>query len=272
MSKIEWTNETWNPATGCSKVSAGCTNCYMFRDWKRLSANPKTVYFNRKPTDIQTHDDRLSQPLRWKRPRRIFVNSMSDLFHKDIPFNFIDRVFFSMHQASQHTFQILTKRPERMREFFESNNTMKTFHSLPNVWLGVSVEDQKTADERIPLLLKTPAAIRFISYEPALGPVDFTHMDVEKAGDKEWCWINSLTGKHTDMGRPCPPVPTLDWVIAGGESGPLGVARWSDPKWFRSLRDQCKAGDVPFFMKQMTRKTTIPGDLLIRQYPSNKNG
>ena len=194
--KIEWTKgddgtpgATWNPVTGCSKVSQGCKNCYALRDWPRLSApRPKpNIYTGREFTDVQCHPERLDQPLRWTKPRRIFVNSMSDLFHPDVPFEFIIEVFARMALAQQHTFQILTKRPKRMLDFLTTENFyqertikgkawqilgayrnrnyssfgMKAPWPLPNVWLGVSVEDQATADERIPLLLETPAAVRW---------------------------------------------------------------------------------------------------------------
>jgi len=280
MSKIEWTDETWNPTTGCSKVSAGCANCYMFREWPRLAGNPKTDYYGREPTDVQTHDKRLDQPLRWKKPRMIFVNSMSDLFHEDIPFKFVDKVFAAMALTPHHTYQVLTKRPERMVEYLSQvtlermalsvpkamwkiskqianaailgNKTLKRKRCswpLPNVWLGVSVEDQKTADERIPLLLSTPVAIRFVSYEPALGPISIEPYMPNKL------WNDLETWRQ----------PELSWIIVGGESGPK--ARPSHSDWFRSVRDQCKVSGVPFFMKQMTKKAEIPQDLLIREYP-----
>ena len=220
-SKIEWTNETWNPVTGCSKVSEGCKHCYAEREWARLSANPKTVYHGRKFTDVMFHPERLDQPLRWKKPRMIFVNSMSDLGHESIPLDFTDRVFGYMNMCRRHTFQILTKRPKRLREVVLHALDEEGLSVFPNVWLGVSVEDQETADERIPLLLETPAAVRFVSYEPALGPVDLSR------------WVIH---------------PRLDWVIAGGESGPK--ARPSHPDWFRTVRDQCQAAGVPFFFKQ----------------------
>lgn len=219
--KIEWTNATWSPVTGCSKVSEGCKHCYAEREWARLSANPKTVYHGRKFTDVMFHPERLDQPLRWKKPRMIFVNSMSDLGHESIPLDFTDRVFGYMNMCRRHTFQILTKRPKRLREVVLHALDEEGLSVFPNVWLGVSVEDQETADERIPLLLETPAAVRFVSYEPALGPVDLSR------------WVIH---------------PRLDWVIAGGESGPK--ARPSHPDWFRAVRDQCQAAGIPFFFKQ----------------------
>ncbi len=190
---IAWTDATWNPVTGCSKVSQGCKNCYAEREWGRLSANPKAMaYYGRAFTDIACHEDRLDQPLRWKKPRMIFVNSMSDLFHEDVPDDFIDRVFAVMALAENHTFQVLTKRPERMLRWFDPGfdnrehavgQAMREIAAarggddaglpewpLPNVWLGVSVEDHATADERIPLLLQAPAAVRWVSAEPLIGP------------------------------------------------------------------------------------------------------
>ena len=234
-SKIEWTDSVWNPVTGCSKVSQGCKNCYALREWPRLSANSQTVYFGRKFTDVMRHPERLEQPLRWTKPRMVFVNSMSDLFHESIDFDFTAQVFEVISQSPRHTFQVLTKRPERALEFFGGTSGMGLSQEpLPNLWLGVSAEDQETADERIPLLLETPAAVRFVSYEPALGPVNL-----------------GLYLSRDNM-FPIPgfrdPLPGINWVIAGGESGPK--ARPAHPDWFRSARDQCDAARVSFFFKQ----------------------
>jgi protein gp37 len=222
--KIEWTDETWNPVTGCTKVSQGCKNCYA----ERIFARP---YPGRAFTDVRTHADRLDQPLRWKQPRRIFVNSMSDLFHEDIPDDFIFDVFGIMEKAHWHTFQVLTKRPARMLELL--GEPVEAGEKAPpsNIWWGVSAEDQATADERILLLQQTTAAVRFLSCEPLLGPIDLTpHLQVGTRGSD---------GKVR---------PDIHWVIAGGESGPK--ARPSHPDWFRSLRDQCATAGVPFFFKQ----------------------
>jgi protein gp37 len=213
-SKIEWTDATWNPVTGCTKVSAGCKNCYAERTMKRFQPD-------RSFTDVQLHPERLEQPLHWSRPRSVFVNSMSDLFHPDVPFEFVDKVFQQMYAAYWHMYQILTKRPERMLEF---HRTVGAY--LPNVWLGVSCEDQKTADERIPLLLDMPAALRFVSCEPLLGSIDL----------RRYIYPHGI-----------------GWVIVGGESGPH--ERPTHPDWVRSLRDQCvtampAGGPVPFFFKQ----------------------
>ena len=227
-SGIEWTDATWNPVTGCSKVSAGCKHCYAERDWARLSANPKTVYYGRKFTDVRCHPERLweNSPGRWEKPRRVFVNSMSDLFHPDVPFEFIDDVFEFINCSPMHIFQILTKRPERMLEYFARYGTL--IADMDHVWLGVSVEDQAAADERIPLLLESPAAVRWISAEPLLGPVDLSNHLA--------CMCGMCGGEH------------LDWVVVGGESGPK--ARPMHPQWARDLRDQCAAASVPFLFKQ----------------------
>lgn len=262
-SHIEWTEATWNPVTGCTKVSQGCKNCYAERDWQRLSKNPTAkAYYGRKFTNVQCHPERLDQPLRWRKPRRIFVNSMSDLFHPDVPFGFVDQVFAVMALAPQHTFQILTKRPERMREYLAERLTGELKHVYleaawnrlgldpprvmywphPNVWLGVSVEDQATADERIPPLLQTPAAVRFLSCEPLLGAINLEELPSASGIGRH---LDSLS-KADDPGAIIPH--QIDWVIAGGESGPR--ARPAHPDWFRSLRDQCQAAGVPFFFKQ----------------------
>ena len=224
MSKtnISWTDETWNPVTGCTKVSPGCKNCYAERMWIRLSAK-NMPYAGRAFTDVQCHHDRLQQPLKWRKPRMVFVNSMSDLFHEDVPFEFVSEVFIAMLENQQHTFQILTKRPERMRQFV---NEWGFDYPLPNVWLGVSAEDQQTANERIPILLQTPAAVRFVSAEPLLGPID-------------------LREAHYSKER----LPRVDWVIVGGESGPK--ARKCDTGWMVSIARQCELNNVPIFIKQM---------------------
>jgi len=273
-SKIEWTDTTWNPITGCSKVSEGCRNCYA-------ESYANRFWGDRKFTDVQCHEDRLDQPLRWKKPRRVFVNSMSDLFHPDVPDEFIDAVFGRISACPHHTFQILTKRPERMQKFMsnlDESFTGEFYKAFPNVWLGVSAEDQKTADERIPILLKTPAAVRFVSYEPALGPVDFMkkrclHHDREffaSNEEHEFCQLcvdNGFTltsGNKLWMGDEM--ISGIDWIIMGGESGPN--ARPMHPDWARSVRDQCQEANVAFFMKQMSKKAQIPDDLFIREFPN----
>lgn len=256
----------WNVVTGCTKVSAGCKNCYAEgianRFWTNQIFEEKLptgslLRRGRKFTDVQLHEDRLEQPLRWKKPRMIFVNSMSDLFHEDVPFEFIEKTWDVMFDTEQHTYQILTKRPERMLEFttwMREKRLRETAYK--NIWLGVSVEDQKTADERIPILLETPAAVRWISAEPLLAPIDLTFIEVDK---KEHGGFNALyDGGKDSWGR-------LDWVVCGGESG--SKKRPFNCNWARSLRDQCKAANVPFFMKQVDKVRPIPEDLQIREYP-----
>lgn len=248
-SKIEWTDATWNIVTGCSKVSQGCKNCYAERGWARLSANPKTVYYGRKFTDVKCHPERLDQPIRWKKPRRIFVNSMSDLFHECVPFDFIADVFWVMRCSKNHVFQILTKRPERMLEFYDFAKT--SFWPLPNVWIGVSVEDQETADERIPLLRDTPAAVRWLSMEPLLGQVDLSSIlnqcDRVRCGLQDDPLAAALLNQGIASGN-ADAIRYIDWVVVGGESGPN--ARPTHPDWVRSIRDECLAANVPFFFKQ----------------------
>jgi protein gp37 len=248
---IEWTDATWNPVRGCSIVSKGCTNCYAMKQAHRSSGAGGAYEGLTKLTKggpvwtgaIRELPELLDQPLRWQRPRRIFVNSMSDLFHEDVHGDFIDEVLDVIRRCNYggvgHTFQILTKRAARMHDF------MKYYQPLPNLWLGVSVEDQAAAEERIPLLLQTPAAVRWISAEPLLGPIDLlqiTHHFTALSHEV----FNSLYKKEPlNRGQ---PRPRLDWVVAGGESGP--GARPMHPDWARSLRDQCAAAGVAFFFKQ----------------------
>ena len=338
---IEWTDETWNPVTGCTKVSAGCKNCYAERDWARLASNPKVpAYYGRRFQDVQTHSDRLGLPLRWNKPRRVFVNSMSDLFHEDVHDSFIDRVMGAMWLCAflgkGHAFQVLTKRAERMRSYFDVDHTVAwTDHAVhlafeaglrsrwpkpdeltqllhnfitehrgvnPALWLGVSVEHQDAADQRIGDLLHVRAAIRFLSMEPLLGPVtiarwlrpwtcsdcqyhghmgesgpsrcdacdEATHYDADSGSDK--CpACGRIDAEADDIGMTCPRCghaqswsedagfhfpsdgdredqSLIDWVIAGGESGP--AARPTDPAWVRALRDECREAGAAFFFKQ----------------------
>lgn len=273
---IEWTDATWNPVTGCSKVSQGCKHCYAEREWPRMT-RLVPAYAGREFTDVRTHADRLDQPLRWKKPRMIFVNSMSDLFHPDVPLEFIDKVFAVMALAPQHTFQVLTKRPDRMKEILYRigvlveaakhgdfciadafpNIATSLAHPqgekrwpLPNVWLGVSVEDQAAADERVPLLLETPAAVRWISAEPLLGPVELDNIEFEPGNFinaldlEEWNGLEDSPEVQESLGKGA----LIDWVVVGGESGPK--ARPMHPDWARILRDQCATAGVPFLFKQ----------------------
>lgn len=247
--KIEWATHTWNPVTGCTKVSAGCKNCYAERMVERFGG--KIHGYGDDGEDapfghVMLHHSRLDEPLRWRNPRRVFVCSMSDLFHEAVPNSFRHAVFATMAECRAHTFMVLTKRPERMArmlaDWVQSGLILRSGFGavVPNVWLGVSVEDQATADERIPLLLETPAAVRFVSYEPALGPVDFTAIEVGN-GDA-FCPMSH----NEDGDELCHP--GIDWLICGGESGP--GARPMHPDWARSARDQCQAAGVPFFFKQ----------------------
>jgi protein gp37 len=208
-SAIEWTEATWNPVTGCTKISAGCKHCYAERMSRRLQAMGKPHYSG--GFRLAIHEDALTIPFRWRSPRLIFVNSMSDLFQEDVPLEFIQKVFQVMVACPQHTFQILTKRPHIAADFATA---------LPwpsNVWLGTSVEDRRVL-ERIDYLRRVPAAVRFLSVEPLLGPI------------------------------PELPLFDIDWVIVGGESGP--GARPMERDWVRQIRDRCVTRGVPFFFKQ----------------------
>lgn len=310
-SKIEWTERTWNPVVGCSKVSEGCRNCYAIRGAWRMQHNPNervasayngTAYKGHGGTlgwtgHVNLLNERLTMPFRWK-DGRVFVNSQSDLFHPQVPFEFIDLVMLVMALNPQLTFQILTKRPERMVEYFWQGRLSDALNNqlvwgfdefcidslefsprlkaagwktemcplnginedcvavyegpipLPNLWLGVSVEDQASADERIPLLLQTPAAVRWVSAEPLLGPVTLKVPEVGTPPTGEF-WNDGWIA-NPDEGddwkywgfREC----GIRWVVVGGESGP--GARPMHPDWARSLRDQCVTSRVPFFFKQ----------------------
>jgi protein gp37 len=237
-SAIEWTEATWNPVTGCDRVSEGCDHCYAQTLAKRLKAMGSSRY--QRDGDSRTsgpgfgvtlHPDQLTLPMRWRAPRTVFVNSMSDLFHDDVPSDFIADVFRTMAATPSHTYQVLTKRPGRMASLlarWQWSSELADLVELPNVWLGTSVENQRWATVRVPKLVETPAAVRFLSCEPLLGPVD-----LETA------------------------LPHLDWVIVGGESGP--GCRPMDPDWARSLRDQCGAAGVPYFFKQWGGRTPKAG-------------
>lgn len=208
-SRIEWTDVTWNPTTGCSKISAGCKFCYAETMARRLNAMGVEKYAD--GFSLAVHEDALDAPLRWAKPRTVFVNSMSDLFHRDVPDAFISRVFQIMVECPRHNFQVLTKRAGRLE---------RIGRKLPwsrNVWMGVSVEDDRQL-QRIDCLRSTGAAIKFLSLEPLIGPLPRLNLD------------------------------GIDWVIVGGESGPK--ARPMDPSWVLSIRDQCKREGVPFFFKQ----------------------
>lgn len=251
-SNIEWTDKTWNPVTGCTKVSPGCVNCYAETMHKRLHGMGAKGYEHGFGT-VMCHDDALDRPLHWRKPLRVFVNSMSDLFHPDVPFEFIAKVFMVAAMTQQHDYQILTKRTERMSEvcrakpwfakLVRSNKGHEfccSYGVLPNVWLGTSCEDQKRLDERVPHLLRTPAAVRFLSLEPLLGPI------------------------------PRLPLSGINWVIVGGESGP--GRRPMEIEWLESIVEHCKAASVPVFVKQDNghkpgMQGRIPDRLWLKEFP-----
>jgi protein gp37 len=237
MTKIEWTDESWNPITGCNKISLGCKFCYAERMAKRLVG--RCGYPTNDPFKVTLHPDRLEQPLRWRKNRKVFVCSMGDLFHNDVPEDYIAKIFAVMRQGRQHVFQILTKRPERMLRYFSTHAEPE-----PWIWLGVSVEDQDAADHRIPFLLRMPKSIKFVSVEPLLGPVDLCH--IQHNGEFE---VNALTGDHGVL-RPLRgrSEKTINWVIVGGESGP--GARPMNPHWALRIKNQCVNNNIPFFFKQ----------------------
>ena len=302
--RIEWAEVVWNPITGCTLISEGCQNCYARRMANRLRG--RCGYPADDPFKVTLHKDRLEEPLRWKKPRRVFVCSMGDLFHEDVPFEFIASVFGVMANSLQNTYMVLTKRPQRMKEFFDwlylsaasyyardhrtvsyDDDRINVFimkiaseyginldfmrkWPLFNVWLGVTAENQARADERIPILLQMPAAVRFVSVEPMLGPLDIYR----------WlrCHICSNNGSYynpnSDEVEECHICSSedpslLDWVICGGETGP--GARPVHPDWVRSLRNQCQDAGVPFFFKQwgewagITEGGVHPGDVCISE-------
>ena len=260
---IQWCDATWNPITGCSRVSKGCEHCYAETlAAGRLRHHPSraglTDENGRWNGVVRLNKEWLWQPLGWRKPRRIFVVAHGDLFHERVPDKWIDGIFSVMSLAPQHVFQVLTKRPARMREYIKKAASSGIMWPLPNVWLGTSVEDQKTADERIPALLETPAVVRWLSAEPLLGPIDF-----HKAP------FGFLHSGHIVPANKSGRYEQIEWVVVGGESGP--GYRPMDPDWARSIRDQCRLAGVPFFMKQMAGKTEIPADLMIREYPKGGN-
>jgi len=292
---IEWADATWNPITGCSVVSPGCANCYAMRlAGGRLRHHPTraglTVWTKAGPVwtgEVRLNDAVLDQPLRWRRPRRIFVCAHGDLFHEAIPDEWIDSVFSVMARAPRHVFLVLTKRPARMRHYI--NDTREIWHTSwgagdalstthipwrwPHVWLGVSVENQRTADERIPMLLATPAARRWISAEPLLGPVDLRYLQPGEPATE----IDALAGTHGVLRPHRGRCKSLDWVVVGGESGPR--ARQCDVQWARDIVRTCAATGTPCFVKQLgsnsdyraTKKGADPmewpADLRVRQWP-----
>ena len=241
QSKIQWTDATWNIARGCSKVDADCKYCYMYR--QSLNGTRYT------PDQVIRTKTVFKMPLELKTPSRIFTSSLTDFFHPDID-SYRHEAWEIIRKCPQHTFQILTKRPERIIQCLPED----WGEGWANVWLGTSVGSQKAADVRVPFLLKAPSKTRFLSIEPLHAEINLTHMDVELSGDKDWCFINCLTGQHYDMGRPCTPVPTLDWVIVGGESGNENGKykyRHCEIKWIEKIVQDCQFNDIPIFVKQM---------------------
>ena len=301
-SKIEWLDggASWNPITGCTPISEGCANCYA-KTMAETRLRGMFGYDKEDPFKITFHEDKVTQPLKWKRPRKIFVCSMGDLFHDDVKNWQIVRVFCAIGLAQQHTFLILTKRPERMKHYMEKFNPK-------NVWIGVTAENQRTADERIPILLDTPAAKRFVSVEPMLEAMNIfnyicpgtkVHMSISVDGALR---NKTFSGFQFDDGRQMTRAEAkkqleklqaqgikaigsnkcdnfdpsegckghkkviLDWVICGAETGQN--ARPMDLIWARDLRNQCAAVNVPFFFKKAgPNNIPIPDDLMIREYP-----
>ena len=327
QTKIEWTNATWNPITGCSVVSAGCTNCYAMRlagTCLRHHPSRKDLTILRGGNHVWNGEVRfneywLDQPLKWSDPRMIFVCAHGDLFHEAVPFEWIDQVFAVMALCPQHTFQVLTKRPMRVLEYFGTKETgdgttaqarvwslledpgtfvdeqcalVKYWQQrsvdvatnvnqwpLPNVWIGVSIEHQQAAHDRIGPLMMIPAEKRFLSIEPLLEEVDlddirpvseFSYQDRDPFPLQGFA-VRAAARHYADSENADRIyMPKLDWVIVGGESGPKH--RTFDPDWARLIRDQCKDHNIPFFMKQMGGRTKkecqdIPKDLMIRQFP-----
>lgn len=314
---IEWTEFNWNPLSGCSRKSAGCENCYAEKMTKRLAAMGLEKYqgllneqgrFN---GVIKFSENDLLAPLKRKKPTTYFVNSMSDLFHEKVKDEWLDKAFAVMALTPQHTYQILTKRPERMREyltnaakwpdlhtrFHETAKHLVGYHApvrrainredlpLKNVWLGVSVEDQKTADERIPLLLETPAAVHWLSMEPLLEHIDLEHIrwtdeDAEIRLDARtgevWCENSDSPSAYSNDSE-----ARIEWAVIGGESGP--GARPCNIAWIRSIVGQCKGAGVPVFYKQGGSSNAcqhskkggcydcFPADLKIREFPHGTN-
>lgn len=277
---IEWTERTWNPLRGCSRISDGCRNCYAERMAARFSG-PGEPFANviqdgKWSRRVELVKAKLEEPLRWRKPCRVFVNSMSDLFHESVQFDWIERIWGVMAACPQHTFQILTKRPLSMYHCVSQISNSR--RPLQNVWLGVSVEDQDAASVRLPCLLKTPAAVRFVSVEPLLGPVDLYY------------WLPTLEiERESGISR-----LLLNWVIVGGESGP--GARPCRLEWIRSIVSQCAVANVPCFVKQLgttwvrdgwqmghaigeawvhskgNDPAHWPADLNVRQYPEVVDG
>jgi protein gp37 len=291
-SAIEWTQATWNPVTGCDRISPGCQHCYALTLARRLKAMGQAKYQadGRPPTSgpgfgVALHPHTLGEPRRWRRPRRIFVCSMADLFHARVPDAFIAQVFATMAATPQHTYQVLTKRPGRMARLLGSDafpqavfdHTVAAHGAtsltwpLSNVWLGTSVEDQQRANQRIPNLLAAPAVTRFLSCEPLLGPIDLGLASSQQTAPTNGRGLTRTTVHLTHCCQRPLRDAELHWIIAGGESGPSH--RPVDPAWVRSLRDQALTGKVAFFFKQWGGLTSGAGGRLLdgcswNQYPT----
>lgn len=247
-----WWDKSWNPTTGCSPIAKGCQNCWARdmarRFWKQWNREPPPDHFK-----VKLHPDRLDQPLRWKKPRRVFVCSMSDLFHEDVPFEFIDKVVYMMNLTKRHTYLVLTKRPGRMREFFHRRYP---WHLSPNIQLGVSVSTQEDADRMIPDLLRMPAAVQWVSFEPLLEKID------------TWQYL----GGNRDPIGPFYDYEGIAWTVIGAESGHR--RRPMKLEWAVDLVRQCKAAKVPCFVKQIQIDGKVshnprewPEELQVREYP-----
>jgi len=264
--KIEWTDSSWNPIrarnlkTGrvgwyCEHATTGCEFCYAERLNTAFGTGLPFKPGHRKDVEIFLDEKMLTAPLRWKKPSMVFVCSMTDLFADFVKDEWIEQIFAAMLET-EHRFQVLTKRPERMNRWVKEWLAGISPNLLENIWLGVSCERQEEADERIPLLLDTPATIRFVSAEPLLGPINFGCQGCGTVSDAHKIWCTVLKRA---------PTVGIDWVIVGGESG--SGNRLMEPAWARSIRDQCNEAGVAFFMKQMQGKRKIPDDLMVREWP-----
>jgi len=249
MSKIPWTELTWNPIVGCSKISAGCQNCYAEKMASRLVSMGQVEYmptiFTSKWTGKTAFvESALRKPLHWKKPKMIFVCSMGDLFHESVPFKWIDKVYSVMLNCPQHTWQVLTKRPERMLEYYKTKTHV--VKEADNIWLGVTAENQEMANERIPILLQIPAAVRFVSCEPMLEPVDLTNV-LFPTGFHENVLDTTVSDRAKKAG--IDKLNGIDWVIVGCESG--SNRRICSLHWVANIAYQCNAAGVPCFVKQI---------------------
>ncbi|HBY02285.1 MAG TPA: hypothetical protein DEG92_07105 [Rikenellaceae bacterium] len=233
--KIEWTDESWNPITGCTPISPGCLNCYAKKMTNRLKG--RYGYHHENPFQVTMHKDKFSFPLSLRRPRKVFICSMGDIFHKDVPDAWIDAVLHVTSIVPRHTYIILTKRPERMQYYINAIVDKHAIEIPSNLWFGVTTENQEMADFRLPLLIDTKIANKFVSIEPMLGPVDLSNY-----------------------------IDCLNWVIVGGETG--NKARDMKAEWAMKVKFQCLQKGIPFFFKQMSNKAPTPPDLAIKQFPS----